>query len=477
MSSIARFVALPWRQRGLPHPALAAGMVVAAAAVAALPLPLAFGAVLGLSALLLTLARLEYGLVLLAFTVPFGSLGEIEMADFSLSATEFTVPLVAFGWAMRTAAAGEGRISLPWIVWPLAVFMAAMALSFTSASSLGLSLKEMAKWLEFVVVLVLIGNTVREKGQVVLLLGAILAAGGLASLHGWSQFALRQGPGSFLVGDTFLRAYGFYGQPNPYAGYLLTVVPLALALLLAVHDHGPPRRGLWAVLGLAAATLLMTLSRGGMLGVAAASGLIAVLRSQVWRRLLNVALVVFLFSGLVLSYGLLPLPGGEDGGPLAEFGVFDPRYVTLTPQNFSVVERMALWYAGWNMWRDSPWLGVGIGNFKAAYDRYALPRWDFGQEHVHNYYLNIMVEAGVVGLLAYLLFLGSLFVYAARGLRAGLARGWDLRSGLAVSLLATLVGLSIHNFFDNIYVHGMLVQLGMLLGLVPFARGMGEEKA
>lgn len=466
---------LPLRLAKRFNPSLAAGLLVAALAVAVLPLPLAFGAVLGLSSLLLTLARLEYGLVLLAFTVPFGSLGEIELADFSLSATEFIVPLVLFGWVMRMVAAREGRVSLPWIVWPLALFMAAMALSFTNSSSLGLSLKEMAKWLEFLAVLILVGNTVREKDQAVLLLGAVLAAGAVASLHGVYQFALREGPGSFLVADTFLRAYGFYGQPNPFAGYLLTVVPVALAVLLAVRADGTPRRALVSTFGLVSAALLMTLSRGGLLGVAAASGLMAVLRYHVWRRLSLAALVVVLFLGLAVSYDLVPVPGGEEGGPLAEFGIFDPRDVMVTPQNWSVVERMALWYSGWNIWKDNPWLGVGIGNFKMAYHPYAIPRWEFGQEHVHNFYLNILVESGAVGLTAYLVFLGALLLYAARALRVGLAGGWDLRSGLAAGVLAVLVALSIHNFFDNIYVHGMLVQLGMLLGLLPFAAGLGEE--
>jgi len=471
-----RALAIHWSLTQLPNAALALGLILAALAIGLLPLSLAFATVLGIFSLLLTLARLEYGLVLLAFTVPFGSLGEIEMADFSLSATEFIVPLVVFGWIMRMVAAREARISFPWIVWPLALFMAAMALSFTNSSSLGLSLKEMAKWLEFLAVLVLIGNTIREKSQVLLILGAVLAAGGLAALHGWYQFALRQGPGSFLVAETFLRAYGFYGQPNPFAGYLLTVVPVALALLLAVRIDGPPRQALLSVLGLVSAALLMTLSRGGLLGLAAASGLMAILRGWVSKPLLLGGLVVLLFFGLALSYDLVPMPGGENGGPLAEFGIFDPRYVTLTPQNFSVVERMALWYAGWNIWRDNPWLGVGIGNFRTAYPPYALPGWDFGQEHVHNYYFNLMVEAGVVGLAAYLVFLGSLFLYATQSLRASLARGWGLRSGVAVSLLAILLALSIHNFFDNIYVHGMLVQLGMLLGLLPFANGVGEVR-
>src|ERR1041385_6177718 len=49
------------------------------------------------------------------------------------------------------------------------------------------------------------------------------------------------------------------------------------------------------------------------------------------------------------------------------FGVFDVRTVTLTSDNFAVVERMAHWQAGWAIFLDHPILGVGPGNYPAVY--------------------------------------------------------------------------------------------------------------
>ncbi len=470
-------LALPRSLSALPGPVLLLSLAIIVGAIALLPLSLAAGLVLGIASLLLTLARLEYGLVLLAFTVPFGSLGEIEAGDFSLSSTEFIVPLVVLAWVMRIVAAREVRLSLPWIVWPLVLFLSAMALSFTNATSLGLSFKEMAKWLEFLAILILVGNTIKEKGQVKLLLAAILVAGVLAGLHGWYQFVLRDGPGSFLVSDRFLRAYGFYGQPNPYAGYLLSVAPVSIVLALVATSERLPRRPVLAALGVVTAAILMTLSRGGMIGLAGASVLIGAMRTMFLRKYLVLVILLFCLLGLAASYEVLPVLGDGEGGALAEFGVFDPSGIAPTPQNWSVVERMALWYSAWEMWEDSPWLGIGIGNFRAVYPDYALKAWDFGQVHAHNYYLNILTEGGAVGLAAYLVFLASLFVYVTRNFKAAMAHGWHLGSAVVLGVLATLVALSLHNFFDNIYVHGMLVQMGILLGLIPVAARMGEAGA
>ncbi|MDP2660775.1 MAG: O-antigen ligase family protein [Dehalococcoidia bacterium] len=467
-------LALPRRLVTVSNPFLVLGMVIVALAIGILPLSMAAALVVGTAALLLTLARLEYGLALLAFTVPFGSLGEIDTGDFSLSATEFIVPLVVLGWVLRMIASRQVRISAPWVVWPLLLFLSTMALSLTNSVSPGLSLKEIAKWTEFLAVLVLISSAIKEKQQVKFLVGAVLVAGAVAALHGWYQFILREGPPSFLVSDQFLRAYGFYGQPNPFAGYLLSVAPLALALLLVAYRKHLPWKPLFAAFFIVSAAILMTLSRGGMMGLAGASALIA----AVWRRdsklYLVLALLVISVFSLAISYEALPIPGAEEGGPLADFGIFDPSNVAPTPQNWSVVERMALWYSAWNMWKDSPWLGIGIGNFRAIYPHYALPKWNLGQEHAHNFYLNVLTEAGAVGFAAYLVFLASIFTFAARALKSALASGWHLGSGLAMGLLAVLVALSLHNFFDNIYVHGMLVQMGILLGLAPVASRLGE---
>lgn len=473
-----RAIALPRRAGELPQPQLIIGIVLAATAIAVLPSTLAAGLVLGLSALLFTLARLEYGLVLLAFTIPFGSLGEIELADFSVSATEFLLPLVVIGWVMRIVAAREGHISLPWIIWPLGLYLAAMAISITNSLSLGLSIKELAKWVELLAVMVLVGSAIRQRSQVVLILGAIIASGVLAALHGWYQFFTKDGPGSFLIADTFMRVYGFYGQPNPFAGFILSVLPLALALLLVLRGLDIVRRWLLPAVGILGAALFMTLSRGGMMGLAAGAMLIAAVRDWTGRRPLFLgALSGVLLLALAASFAPSGSPWGENaGGPLAEFGVFDPRDVTLTSQNWSVVERMALWDAAWRIWQDNPVIGIGAGNFKEVYPDYALPDWVYGQEHSHNYYLNVLAETGVLGFTAYMIFLASLFVYGAVALKAALRSGWGLEAGICLGLLSVLVALSLHNLFDNIYVHGMLVQIGLLLGLVPFASRAVEDK-
>jgi O-antigen ligase len=206
------------------------------------------------------------------------------------------------------------------------------------------------------------------------------------------------------------------------------------------------------------------------------------------------ALGILLVS--LASFGLLPPSiASRITSATDNFGVFDVRSVQLTSENFAVVERMAHWQAGWYMLQDYPFLGVGPGNYPAVYDEYYIPPWKEPLGHAHNYYLNMAVEAGVPGLLALVLMLGLAFRALLRRIRAadlisegrgtaGAMHRSSAASGktvsvaldpplsprlarvLALGLLGSLAMFSIHNLFDNLLVHGVGIQVGVLLGLI-----------
>jgi O-antigen ligase len=332
-------------------------------------------------------------------------------------------------------------------------------------------------------------------------LTVLFLTGSAEALLGAVQFFATIGPGNFGVGD-FIRAYGMFGQPNPYAGYLGTILPVALAMTLIPH---PGRFRLIAVVStmLIGMGIVLSLSRGAWLGLAISLGVIALAWGPRARKL-----VVPLAAGGVLlivlsSVDLLPPSiAARINSATENFGVFDVRSVQLTSDNFAIVERMAHWQAGWYMFLDYPFLGVGPGNYPAAYEDYYIPPWREPLGHAHNYYLNMAAEAGVPGLLALLLVLGLTFrallrriraadeILAREGSAVSAAKGPAAGSGrvlgpgeagpialdppfspmfaraLALGLLGSLAMFSIHNMFDNLLVHGVGIQVGVLLGLI-----------
>jgi O-antigen ligase len=113
------------------------------------------------------------------------------------------------------------------------------------------------------------------------------------------------------------------------------------------------------------------------------------------------------------------------------------------------------------MAKDNIWLGVGFGNYESAYPEYQLLNWPFALGHAHNYYLNVLAETGIIGLLTYLVFWGVVFIQLLRILKSS---QWPHR-GLALGLLAAWTALSVHHLVDKLYVNNMFLYMGVMVGL------------
>lgn len=486
------------RVQPLASIALVTLIVVIALIIGVLPATYAVILVVGLAVVILTTIRIDVGLWLLAFAVPFGSVRPIAVGQLNLTASEFLVALVLAAWLARGLARRQLRISLSsGLLSPLLAFFAILLLATTAAWSIDACYKEILRWLELIVVYVVVSDHVRSTRQVCYLAVMILLAASAEALIGFYQFFTQTGPESYIVGP-FLRAYGTFSQPNPFAGYLGLVLPIAISLALGAlfrqvmtthrpasvqspgggtspsHDHGNgvimgyelPRPVVllaWGAGGLVALAMLMSLSRGAMLGVAAAVAVMATLAS---RRTLGAMLIGLLVLSLVLLLGAFNVLPQQLTMRLSQvvqyFGVFDVRQVELTSQNWAIVERMARWQSAWDMFVNNPLLGVGPGNYAVAYKTYALPGWSDPLGHAHNFYLNMMAETGVLGAGAYLSLVGIWFWHGVRVVR----RAGGTARVMALGLVGVLTAAAVHNFFDNLYVHDMNVQAGLTLGLL-----------
>ncbi|MFQ6057446.1 MAG: O-antigen ligase family protein [Anaerolineae bacterium] len=522
---------IPKRLSSLPGAVVPLLLVLATGlALALLPLTWAAALLMASAALLLILLRPHYGLYLLIFAIPFGSLKEVQISGFTVGATELLVALTLAAWLARRMARRALEIEPTPLLLPMALLLGVILLSFTVARSLPLALKETLKWLELFIAYLLVVNGLPGRRQAGVMVALLLLAGAAEALVGLGGSLLRMGPPSYaILGGRLYRAFGTFGQPNPFGGYINLVWPLAfsvaLGFLLEVRTRTGELRGtggnswvavmaLLFALGLLLSALILSWSRGAWLSAGAAVAVVAGAwswsliagRSSVEQaRHMRRRALGLLWLGLVLG-GLLVLGGALDLlpptvtarlGSVIEASIpVDVSNVEVTDENFATIERLAHWQAALGMWRDHPWLGVGIGNYVAAYPRYALPRWDDPLGHAHNYYLNIAAETGLVGLIAYLLFLVAAFWQAWQvSLRASHPLAlWNtsyprsdsveavystgLARGVAIGVLGLLTALSTHSLFDNLYVHGMGIQVGLALGLVHLvARQLDEECA
>lgn len=472
--------ALWWKLHGhVPEVAFGGLVVGAALALALLPLTVATAAFAGAAVLLLTLIRPHYALYLLALAVPFGSLREFAVGPLAIGGAETAGMLVAGAWLLRVLALREPvRWRAP-LTWALLLFLFVGLVSTLGALSLAHSLKELLRWAELLVIFLAAGNLLGGR-RIYIAAGFVLTGAALEGLLGLYQFFRQAGPEGFVLLGRFMRAYGTFEQPNPYAGYLGLVFPVALALLLSAPSAWrqaiavrPWRIAAWV--GVAAAAVLTlsgiiaSWSRGAWIGLAASTATVILLRGKRWAAaLLIAAALAVALLGAGMAANVIPaavLERFADVG--AYFRPFDVRTVEVTDANWAIVERMAHWQAGWAMFSDRPWLGVGFGNYEAVYPAYAIGIWRDPLGHAHNYYINVAAEAGLLGLMVYLAVLAMALAQTIRLAR----RSLGLARAICIGALGLLAHLCVHNLVDNLYVHGMNMLVGMVLGMAWAAQG------
>ncbi len=359
------------------------------------------------------------------------------------------------------------------------LYAAALLASARGATDLPQAAAEVVKWLEFAAVLLIAPQMVRGPMRVRWVVAAVIAGAVAQAALGLYQFIFRVGPEWFVILGRFMRASGTFSQPDPYAGFLGIVLPVALSLALQTTGAAlkPPRRRatlLWAfyfVLATVAiaAALLASWSRGGWLGATAGVVVVVVARSRRAALLAAVAALAVLAAVLLgtLSPAQVPQPIAARLQEVpAFFGVGDPLSQPVNDDNFALIERLAHWVAAQRMFEAQPLLGVGPGNYTAAYPTYRLPRWEEPLGHAHNVYLNVLAEGGIIGFAAFVVLWSTNVVFVLRRRR----RTADaFTAALAIGILGVLAHLAVHNLVDNLFVQGMYILVALWLGLLDGA--------
>ncbi len=451
-----------------------AGVVVLAALAIGVTvglLPIGFGALAVAAIPLAVLVILDprVPLVLLAFSIPYSSLTKVGGETYSITSTEVLVAILLVVWIARRIVDRDVTIRIGPTIVMMALLLMCAVLSTMTAEDFPNALKEVLKLGEMVGVAVYAASELHRSDDTRLAILALLLAGASEAVVGLVQFVAGLGPPSFAVGP-FMRASGNFDQPNALAGYLGMLLPLGVAFSFHVsRDRWASQERTVVVLATALIGLgvLATLSRGSWLGSILGLGLMGLLWGPASRRALVGASGVAALILMLTVAGVLPASLSDRVGTVFEnFGVFDVKRVELTQTNFALVQRMALWQAGWDMALDNPIVGIGPGNYEAVYPRYFVDaNWTEPLPHAHNYYLNTFAELGIIGLAVFLGFCTAVFGRIGQGLREpNDPRG--VRRVLLLGALAAMVTFSVHNVFDNMFVHGIGVQFALILGLV-----------
>jgi O-antigen ligase len=231
------------------------------------------------------------------------------------------------------------------------------------------------------------------------------------------------------------RTQGGIGDPNAFAATQLIAVPLVFALAGQVKKRSL-QIGLYVTAVVIIGSILDSLSRGGLIGLAVLLVLLAVVPFRFvfrTRRNKTIALLVVALGVATLS---VRYSSEVTRRVQATFNQADPGASSGSGRTY-------LWLAARTSIEERPLLGLGYGGFRPASNELLLrtPGVDLnvyqiraGGQPAHSAYIGSLAELGVVGLVLYL----SLFIAAGHSLRRAAIPARKARAFFAGSVAGAL---------------------------------------
>lgn len=212
------------------------------------------------------------------------------------------------------------------------------------------------------------------------------------------------------------RIFSTIGQGNHLGGFLAASLMFTLGLFLISNKNAT--KTIFALGGLLnLVAIILTASRGSLLGIFVPLVVIAVVSIYKHRRGFRLILRKVLFSALIALISLIMLTGLFWSG----LKTLPIVYRTSETLNFilagNIPDRLSWWMSSFEMIGDHPFLGIGPETFRNNYNiyrrlDYKLPtgeQYGITPESTHSEFINVLVTQGLPGLLFYLIMVfGSL---------------------------------------------------------------------
>jgi O-antigen ligase len=193
-----------------------------------------------------------------------------------------------------------------------------------------------------------------------------------------------------INGELVLRPYGTFSHPNVLAGFLVIAMTLILS---GIKNYESRIKRIVFILTLTIGTiaLFLTLGRIAIVVWVLILGFFIVRKFLIHNSyFLILLIVVFLFLGLTTPLGV--------------------RFTDIRLTDESIVVRQELIKSSLLMVKNNPFFGVGLNNFLIELPDYQkIKNYFTDLQPVHNIFLLVAAQTGIVGLIFFLWFIGKTY--------------------------------------------------------------------
>ncbi|MBN1146284.1 MAG: O-antigen ligase family protein [Anaerolineales bacterium] len=341
----------------------------------------------------------------------------------------------AFFWVVRWIAYGRPSVRTP-ADWPIALLLVMVGVTLWISPLPEKTSLQAARLVSGVALYYAIANWTNTFKRLRLALNGIALAGlGLALIAPFSVTWSTEKLPFIPVGiyQRFAVLISDAAHPNVMAGILLLLFPIALCgLLFAWSELGWLERVLLAVGSVSMlGVLVLSQSRGAWIALAVILAAVPLLR---WRWGL-----VLVSLGIGSAVSLVYLLGAA-------------KVIRAFTVHSTIGGRFATWQRAIYMIEDFPFTGIGMGAFLETLDHIYpfYPPDTVKMYHAHNLFLQIAVDLGIPGLIAWLAILIGIVWLSWQLYSHGRIHKQKYALGLGAGLLCSQLALSAHGLVDAV---------------------------
>jgi O-antigen ligase len=286
------------------------------------------------------------------------------------------------------------KVRVPFPIWIYGAFVFWAFVASLASPYPEIALERVVDHLKLLVIMLVAVNALQTQGQVRFYLLFFLGC-----------FVLFPVRGTLVGGDDregrVVWKY-IYENSNDLATLCLIALGMALGLVFATPSRALVRLGAGIGAVLLVIVMLLTQSRGALIGllVGIGPGLVVLALKRPGR--------VLFFAGILALAVSLTVPANVWERMSNLTGASTIREAD---REGSAAERFEILKIAWRMFLDNPVLGVGLGVYPRENARYAP---EIGRMDTHNTYMNLAAELGLPGLALWCALVWSVLRYAYR---------------------------------------------------------------
>jgi O-antigen ligase len=219
------------------------------------------------------------------------------------------------------------------------------------------------------------------------------------------------------------RLQGLTSHWMTYSG-LLMLVFIFFFVYLFYEKRKKQKVAISVLLLIILVSILLSLTRSMWVGIFVSLGIFIIYYKP---KVLYLALPALLILILVL-------PGSVKSRIVSTFDM----------NNATNRDRLYMVTAGINIFKDHPLTGVGPDNIKKIYDRYKPAEAELSNPHLHNNFLQVLAERGILALLSLIAAFAVIIIQLIKKIKSSI----DVEKSISVGVLFVFIGFLVAGMFE-----------------------------